>query len=58
MFSADRRFILLSILILVLLVGIGFTARQSQAGRKKIDPHKIVILFTGDDRGQCKPVCT
>ena len=42
----------LSALIVMLILGIGV---WSFAGKKEIKPHKLTILFTGDDLGTVKP---
>ena len=45
-------------LVASFIVCLGLIAHVSVAGKKRIDPHKVVILCTGDNRGQIKPACT
>ncbi len=57
--GADLRTRLVSgVLPIIVLTAValasGIVSDQSFAGRKKISPHKLTILFTGDDLGNIK----
>lgn len=51
------RALISSFLLGVMLVASGIIATHSLAGKTKITPHQITILFTGDDWGTYKGSC-
>ena len=48
-----RKLTLPSILIAILALGV--LSGLSFAGKRGVKPHKLTILFTGDDLGSVKP---
>ncbi len=44
-----------SFLIGAAIIGILVCGAWTFAGRKDVKPHKLTILFTGDDLGMAKP---
>jgi hypothetical protein len=44
-----------SIVLAVILLSVSVPSDVSFAGKSKISPHKLTILFTGDDWGNVKP---
>ena len=52
--SKLRNLILPSVLISALALGVGLLSAVSFAGRG-VKPHKLTIIFTGDDLGTVKP---
>lgn len=51
--SKPNNLILPSVLISVLALGVGVLSAVSFAGRG-VKPHKLTIIFTGDDLGNVK----
>jgi len=54
MLSKAGRIALSSIMLAAMALGSGILSHRSFAGRKSIAPHKLTILFTGDDWGHLK----
>ena len=54
MLSRVGRVALSSILFAAMVLGSGMLSHRLLAGREDLVPHKLTILFTGDDQGQVK----
>ena len=54
MLSRVGRVALSSILFAAMVLGSGMLSHRLLAGKEGVAPHKLTILFTGDDQGQVK----
>jgi len=55
MLSRMGRAALSSILFAAAVLCLGMLSHRLFAGKEDLVPHKLTILFTGDDQGQVKP---
>jgi len=52
------RAVLTTVILAALVLASDTLSERSFAGKDKAAPHKLTILFTGDDWGNVKPACT
>ncbi|HUV05739.1 MAG TPA: hypothetical protein VMX94_11610 [Armatimonadota bacterium] len=55
MLSRVGRVALSTIMLAAVVLGSATLSHRSFAGKEGMAPHKLTILFTGDDWGQVKP---
>lgn len=51
------RVLLVVVLLVAAALSLAIISRNSFAGKISAFPHKLIILFTGDDQGQLKQSC-
>lgn len=57
MLSKYGRVLVSVVLIGAVVLVAAAVAERSLAGKPKVEPHQLIILFSGDDRGEMKRPC-